>query len=140
MSRKYRQPGYQDRRDDRDDLFRAREERMGPRGRATPVSNERVFRCHLCGERILNVGTPLKGDVCEKCNAVVWCCKNCSFFDPGARYECRKPIPERIAKKDQLNECEHFSPRLVLDLGRKKTAQEPDTAKSLFDALFKDDK
>ena len=136
-------PGYMDRsdHDNRDGWRLPRDERMGPRGRATPVSTERVFRCHLCGERIRGVGPTLKDDTCEKCGAQVWCCKNCSFFDPAARFECRKPIPTRIPKKDKANSCDFFSPRLVMDLGRKDPQQEePDQAKRIFDALFKDEK
>jgi hypothetical protein len=42
------------------------------------------------------------------------CCKQCAYFEPSTRFQCRKPIPERIALKDKANQCELFSPRVTV--------------------------
>ncbi len=42
------------------------------------------------------------------------CCKQCAHFEPSTRFQCLKPIPARIAVKDQANECELFSPRVTV--------------------------
>jgi hypothetical protein len=42
------------------------------------------------------------------------CCKQCSHFEPSTRFQCAKPIPVRIASKDQQNDCASFSPRVTV--------------------------
>jgi hypothetical protein len=42
------------------------------------------------------------------------CCKQCSSFEPSTRFQCLKPVPARIAVKDQANECELFRPRVTV--------------------------
>jgi hypothetical protein len=42
------------------------------------------------------------------------CCKQCSHFEPSTRFQCNKPVPARIAVKDQANECALFSPRVTV--------------------------
>ena len=42
---------------------------------------------------------------CPKCGAALHCCKQCSYFEPSTRFQCLKPVPVRIAVKDQGNEC-----------------------------------
>jgi hypothetical protein len=51
---------------------------------------------------------------CPKCGAALHCCKQCSHFDTSTRFQCLKPIPVRIAVKDQANECELFRPRVTV--------------------------
>jgi hypothetical protein len=55
----------------------------------------------------------MKG-TCPKCNASLHCCKQCAHFEPSTRFQCLKPIPVRIAYKDQANECASFSPRVTV--------------------------
>jgi hypothetical protein len=35
-------------------------------------------------------------------------------FEPSTRFQCLKPVPVRIALKDQENECTLFSPRVTV--------------------------
>jgi len=35
-------------------------------------------------------------------------------FESSTRFQCQKPIPVRIALKDQANECSLFSPRVTV--------------------------
>lgn len=55
----------------------------------------------------------MKGN-CPKCNAALHCCKQCAHFEPSTRFQCLKPIPVRIAYKDQANDCASFSPRVTV--------------------------
>lgn len=69
-------------------------------------------RCYNCTATIpegFNFAEP-----CPKCQSQLHCCKQCSFFDSAAHFQCTKPIPERIAYKDRQNECEFFSPRVTV--------------------------
>lgn len=121
--RKYRQNGYQDRGFDRggDRGFdRERPKPQGPRpsiditGPRLPrmVQTVTASRCYSCS-------TTLSHDIdftgnCPKCSAALHCCKQCSHFEPSTRFQCLKPIPERIAYKDRANLCQLFSPQVTV--------------------------
>jgi hypothetical protein len=51
---------------------------------------------------------------CPKCSAQLHVCKQCSHFEPSTRFQCAKPIPVRIAVKDQQNDCTLFTPRVTV--------------------------
>ena len=51
---------------------------------------------------------------CPKCGAALHCCKQCAHFEPSTRFQCLKPVPVRIAVKDQANACTLFRPRLTV--------------------------
>jgi hypothetical protein len=69
-------------------------------------------RCYNCSTQ-LPPGTSFN-EACPKCAAQLHCCKQCSHFEPSTRFQCTKPIPVRIAAKDQPNECTLFSPRVTV--------------------------
>jgi hypothetical protein len=69
-------------------------------------------RCYNCSTT-LPPGTGLDGP-CPKCGTALHCCKQCSHFEPSTRFQCMKPIPVRIAIKDQKNDCALFSPRVTV--------------------------
>lgn len=150
--RKYRQRGYMD--TERDSQSRRPEERPrqpGPRppidvtGPRLPrlVQTVVASRCYNCAIT-LPAGTDFKGN-CPKCNVPLHCCKQCAHFEPSTRFQCLKPIPARIAVKDQANECAMFSPRVTV--ARDATSsnasnvapapRNPSDARAAFDNLFK---
>lgn len=63
--------------------------------------------CHRCGAE---VGVEKVGvrDVCEICRAYLHCCRNCEFYEPGARSDCREPNAEIVADKEAGNFCDYF--------------------------------
>jgi hypothetical protein len=137
MDRKYKQRGYQ-----QDD---DRERRPKP---ATPVRSDvraprmpafkEVTRCALCGNQItIAVGGIGVGDKCPKCHSDLHTCKNCISFDPGARFQCRKPVTVRIAKKDIGNECDLFEPKKTIERETTAAAANNKDPRSAFDQLFK---
>lgn len=150
--RKYHQRGYQDsEREPRTD----RPAKNGPRppidvtGPRLPrlVQTVTAMRCYNCGTALAQGVVDFKG-TCPKCNVALHCCKQCSNFEPSTRFQCRKPIPVRIAVKDAANECDLFSPRVTV--ARDATASSgpaiasnipaPRTAsdaRAAFDQLFK---
>jgi len=124
--RKYRQHGYQDSGRDsnqfRSDANRSERPRQGgPKlpidvtGPKLPrlVQTVAAARCFNCAAT-LPPDIDFKGGSCPKCNAVLHCCKQCVHFDSSTRFQCLKPIPVRIAVKDQLNTCELFRPRVTV--------------------------
>lgn len=150
--RKYRQHGYMDA--DRDGNGRRPEERpKGPRppldvtGPRLPRLVQAVVasRCYNCVVT-LPTGTDFKAN-CPKCGVALHCCKQCAHFEPSTRFQCLKPIPARIASKDQANECTWFGPRVTVARdanasGAPVTPAPPSPrsssdARAAFDQLFK---
>ncbi|HYL99744.1 MAG TPA: hypothetical protein VEZ90_12375 [Blastocatellia bacterium] len=136
MDRKYKQRGYQD--DSRDERPRpAQKPKTDLRVPNMPAFRE-VTRCNLCGTQIkIELGGIEVSGKCPKCNADLHVCKNCVSFDPGARFQCRKPIKERIARKDVRNECEVFEPRKTIERETTTAAASSKDPRSAFDQLFK---
>lgn len=73
---------------------------------------------------------------CESCGNDLHTCSNCAHFDTGARFECRREVPQRVTPKDRANRCELFEPRLRHEFAQEKRAASSDP-RSAFDALFK---
>jgi hypothetical protein len=162
--RKYRTRGYQDsgRGGSTDSGFK-RDERPKPQGPRPPidVTGPRLPRLvqAVTASRCYSCSTTLPADVdfrgnCPKCNAALHCCKQCTHFEPSTRFQCTKPIPVRIAAKDQANECEMFKPRVTVardaptnagmrpPAGQQSAANIPvprnaSDARAAFDSLFK---
>ena len=133
--RKYRQRGYMD--ENREGEQRAKAppkptEREGPRSPRMMAFGTKV-KCDGCGVTVqANIGIDTS---CPKCNADLHTCRQCTSFDPGARFECRKPIAARIANKGTRNECELFATRSVVE--RETSSGKPTDAKQAFANLFK---
>lgn len=144
---KYRQPGYQDR--DREPRAQEQprkkaEERksgpprwdhaLGPRPVNLPGTRA-VSRCAQCGTVLQ--GLPADGK-CPKCGFELHSCKQCSYFDPGSRFECMQPVKERIAKKDARNDCEFYEMRVTREKETSTPASaRPNDARAAFENLFK---
>jgi hypothetical protein len=101
-------------------------------------------RCYNCATQLTN-GINFGGN-CPKCNAALHCCKQCAHFEPSTRFQCLKPIPVRIAVKDQPNQCTLFSARVTVarDATPASSAppvapdpRTPSDARNAFDRLFK---
>jgi hypothetical protein len=119
--RKYKQRGYMD--SDREARDRGPLDRPKPNGPRPPidVTGPRLPRLlqNVVASRCFNCSTMLGSDTdwkgkCPKCGAALHCCKQCAHFEPSTRFQCLKPIPQRIPIKDQANECELFSPRVTV--------------------------
>jgi hypothetical protein len=117
--RKYKQQGYMDSANgERRDSGRSR----APRPRQPlDVTGPRLPRLvqSVAASRCFNCASTLPPEIsfdglCPKCSAELHCCKQCAYFEPSTRFQCRKSIPERIAVKDKANECALFSPRVTV--------------------------
>jgi len=136
MARKYRQRGYMN------SSSEGREERSRPPkneifGPKTPQmpGKHLVFRCAACGA-VLAAGFDPKSK-CPHCGFELHSCKQCTHFDPSARFECTQPITARIPKKDGPNECNYFSPRMTIERQTSPGSSRSDDPRAAFEALFK---
>src|SRR5436305_6968253 len=117
--RKYRQRGYMDHGGQQEERPRAQtkpqakpQEREGPRSPKMMAFGQKV-KCPACGATVqANIATDA---CCPKCNADLHTCRQCTSFDPGAHFECRKPITERIVNKGTRNTCALFAARPVVE-------------------------
>lgn len=115
-----------------------------------------LSRCAGCGS-ILAADVDVAGQ-CPKCHFELHSCKQCVNFDTGQRFECVKPIPVRIPKKDAHNDCKFYEMRVTVEKetssaslppppsssggGQKlfaspSSARPTSTARQAFDNLFK---
>ncbi len=152
--RRYRQRGYMDSdREPRDHRPGDRPKPSGPRppidvtGPRLPrlLQNVVASRCFSCSTTLLS-DLDWKGK-CPKCGVDLHCCKQCAHFEPSTRFQCVKPIPARIAVKDQANECELFSARVTVardaapsnnhSNAQLQAPRNPNDARAAFDNLFK---
>ena len=139
MSRKYRQPGYQDKKGEREEGPRRqpRTSREGPRSPIMPAFHQ-VLRCALCGTSFPPDFTEITvSSRCPKCGADLHTCKNCVFFDPASRFECTQSISERIARKDVKNSCRYFQAQTAVEKETTAATQQPLDPRQAFERLFK---
>ena len=133
--RKYKQRGYQDYDRERPERTRPQSkplEREGPRSPKMMAYGEKV-KCAACGA-IVQASVGLE-TTCPKCNADLHTCRMCTFFDPGSRFECRKPLKARVVNKGGRNSCELFAARTVVE--RETSSGKPTDARQAFANLFK---
>jgi hypothetical protein len=132
LDRKYKHRGYQhadepQKKDKRPHEGHPRQEQIGPR---TPrmVGTITRSRCSNCGT-VLQPGFDPKGK-CPRCAFELHCCKQCAFFDSAARFECMKPIPEPIPRKDQRNDCTFYQFRATIEKDTAPSAPSAGTSAS----------
>ena len=138
--RKYRQRGYMDH--DREPQRpkpqgtprpqSAPRDREGPRSPKMMAFGEKL-KCAACGAKASpNIAFE---STCENCKADLHTCRQCTYFDPGARFQCSKSIPAKIVNKNARNTCELFAPRTVVE--RETSSGAPTDARQAFANLFK---
>jgi hypothetical protein len=136
--RKYRQPGYMDRNEEKQkssaEKPAKKQDTFGPRAIQMPGTRT-VSRCSQCGTVLQMLTEPL--GQCPKCGFELHSCKQCSFFDPSSRFECTQPVPERIPRKDVRNDCSFYSIRVMVEKETSTSALKTDDARKAFENLFK---
>jgi hypothetical protein len=136
--RKYRQRGYMD--SDREP--QRPKPQAGPQSKPPDREGPRSPRMMAFGETVKCTACAAKAptnitlaSVCPKCNADLHTCRQCTYFDPGAHFDCRKSITARIVNKNARNTCELFAPRTVVE--RETSSGPPTDARAAFAKLFK---
>jgi hypothetical protein len=94
-----------------------------------------LSRCGACGA-VLPVATSSL-EQCPGCRAAIHACRQCTHFEPGRRFECARPVPERIADKNGRNECPEFALRVTVERDASPDGPRPDDVRRAFQNLFK---
>lgn len=144
--RKYRQRGYMD--NDREPQRQTPPSKPQSKPRQAAHNHEaprsprmmafgEVVKCASCGAKAPAVVT--LETTCSKCRAELHTCRQCTYFDPGARFECSKPITKKIVNKNARNTCELFTPRTVVERETSSSSSSGGTpdARQAFANLFK---
>jgi hypothetical protein len=131
--RKYRQQGYQNPGTEPRRLEPPARAAEGPRGGM--LGRRSVSRCAGCGA-VLPIATAAL-EQCPSCRTAIHACRQCAHFDPGRRFECAEPIPERIRDKNAANACSAFSLRVTVERDATPDSTRPGDARRTFDNLFK---
>ena len=136
--RKYRQHGYQDSGEKREKQSAekpVKKETFGPRALQMPGTRA-VSRCAQCGTLLPSMSEPI--GQCPKCKFELHSCRQCTYFDTSSRFECAQPIPERVARKDERNECTFYSIRVRVEKETSTpSSAKPMDARTAFENLFK---
>ena len=137
---KYRQHGYQDSGEKPQKSFSPqsparKDNTYGPRPVQMPGTHS-VSRCSQCGTLLTALSEP--PGQCPKCGFELHSCKQCTYFDPGSRFECMQPIPKRIERKDARNDCTFYEIRVTREKETSTPASlRPNDARQAFENLFK---
>ena len=136
--RKYRQPGYMDRKEEpqkkSSERPPKRDNTFGPKP-LQMAATRTVSRCAQCGT-VLQAFTEPVGQ-CPKCGFELHSCKQCTYFDPASRFECTRSLAERIPRKDVKNECTLYAIRVMVEKETSTSAGRVDDARKAFENLFK---
>jgi len=73
-------------------------------------------------------------DTCEKCDADLHVCLNCSHYDRTAYNQCREPNAEWVSERERANRCDYF---VFGNQSRDSANAERVRARSKLDDLFK---
>lgn len=130
--KRYRQQGY------RDQNLEPRRPPPRPGDAPRPgrmLGSRTVSRCAACGT-VLPVATATL-EQCPNCRAAIHACRQCTHFEPGRRFECAQPIPERLPDKSARNECAWFALRVTVERDASPDSTRPADIRRAFDNLFK---
>jgi len=95
--------------------------------------------CWYCGSPITDEAPIARSSRCLDCGKDLRSCKNCRFFLPGVRGDCREAVTEMQADKERANFCDWFS----LDekpghtSGQSSEKAKADASRAAFNNLFK---
>jgi hypothetical protein len=96
--------------------------------------------CWFCGSPITEIEPLGRSFRCAMCGKDLRSCRNCRFYLPGLRGDCRESHAEPAADKERGNFCEWFSldPKFrSADSGERKALDAAASARLSFDDLFK---
>ncbi len=93
--------------------------------------------CYFCGTKL-----PLREKIgfreaCPDCGRPLHVCLNCTFYKPGAHWDCAETVEEQVPDKEKGNFCEWFVPvPEARDSYGRGTRRDGDV-RTRFDDLFK---
>ena len=96
--------------------------------------------CWYCGSPVPDPEPLGRSQRCQSCGKDLRACKNCRFFMPGSRGDCRETSAEPQSDKERANFCDWFSLDAKFrsqSAGQPGEQQKADSSRAAFDNLFK---
>jgi len=96
--------------------------------------------CWYCGSPVAEEEPIGRSQRCIHCGKDLRSCKNCRFFLPGSRGDCRETAAEPQADKERANFCDWFSLDAKYRLktsGQTNDKEKADASRTAFNNLFK---
>jgi predicted RNA-binding Zn-ribbon protein involved in translation (DUF1610 family) len=98
--------------------------------------------CWYCGSPITDLELIGMSTRCPDCGKALRACKNCRFFLPGSRGDCRETSAEPQSDKERANFCDWFSVDEKLrsqndGILKTKIQEKSEASRAAFDNLFK---
>ena len=95
-----------------------------------------MHSCYRCGTGLEPPKPVGRSESCPSCGAAVRCCRNCTFYDPAAHWECRETVGERVNDKEAANFCDWFRLAQAAQKQDSTWKSRRDSARDSFDKLF----
>lgn len=93
--------------------------------------------CWKCGTPIASDEVLSHSAICSICGEYLHSCKNCTFYEPGAHYDCHETIDISVSDKETANFCEYFSPcRMFNKQKHRVLSDDVQKARNAFEQLF----
>ena len=90
--------------------------------------------CYSCHRTLDEKMEVFRSTVCPQCGKDLRVCRNCTFYSPGAHWDCRETIGEAVWDKERANFCDYFRFR---ESGEgTQTGQTDKKARDTFQQLF----
>jgi hypothetical protein len=96
--------------------------------------------CWYCGSPVTDTEPIGRSVRCQNCGKDLRSCKNCRFYSPGLRGDCRETSAEGQSDKERANFCDWFSLDTKFrssSAGKSKEQEKAEASKTAFDNLFK---
>ncbi|MCL2266851.1 MAG: hypothetical protein FWC17_03695 [Treponema sp.] len=98
--------------------------------------------CWYCGSPVTDALPIGRSQRCQDCGKDLRSCRNCRFFLPGARGDCKESGAEPQHDKERANFCDWFSLdeekyRVNSAGARSNNKETTDATRAAFDNLFK---
>lgn len=96
-----------------------------------------MSNCHKCNNSLDDYLSSIisRQDSCVKCNSDIRVCKNCTFYEANAHWECKEEITEHVIDKEKANFCDQFKLNQNKSFG--VAIKNKDALISAAEALFK---
>lgn len=91
-----------------------------------------MITCYFCKKALSVDGRITRKDLCPHCNAPLYVCVNCRFYDRSAHNSCREPVAEWVRDKEKENFCDHFEPAGQPHSGQDEAERAREMLKKLF--------
>jgi len=92
------------------------------------------LNCWKCSASLIDVLLPYsRYSKCKACNADLYVCRMCKYYDTTVSNSCREPVAEKVNDKKRANFCGYFQPR---ENAKEKDSTSEKSDEASLESLF----